>query len=57
KGLKVLCLAAGGGQQGPILAAAGADVTILDNSEKQLQQDQYVAERDGLTLHTVKGSM
>ncbi|MCY8922486.1 class I SAM-dependent methyltransferase [Bacillus atrophaeus] len=57
KGLKVLCLAAGGGQQGPILAAAGADVTILDNSEKQLQQDKYVAERDGLTLHTVKGSM
>ncbi|QRZ93120.1 class I SAM-dependent methyltransferase [Bacillus subtilis] len=57
KGLKILCLASGGGQQGPILAAAGADVTVLDNSEKQLNQDRMVAERDGLTIHTVKGSM
>ena len=31
-GLDVLCLASGGGQQGPILAAAGAKVTVLDNS-------------------------
>ncbi len=51
KGLKILCLASGGGQQGPILAAAGADVTVLDNSEKQLNQDRMVAERDGLTIH------
>lgn len=57
KGLKVLCLASGGGQQGPVLAAAGADVTVLDNSEKQLNQDRMIAERDGLTIHTVKGSM
>lgn len=57
KGLKVLCLASGGGQQGPVLAAAGADVTVLDNSEKQLNQDKMIAERDGLTIHTVKGSM
>ncbi|CAN2255413.1 class I SAM-dependent methyltransferase [Bacillus vallismortis] len=56
-GLKVLCLASGGGQQGPILAAAGADVTVLDNSEKQLDQDRIVAERDDLRIHTVKGSM
>ncbi|MEB4597274.1 MULTISPECIES: class I SAM-dependent methyltransferase [Bacillus amyloliquefaciens group] len=56
-GLKVLCLASGGGQQGPVLAAAGADVTIFDNSEKQLAQDKMVAKRDDLTLRTVKGSM
>ncbi|MBT2575697.1 class I SAM-dependent methyltransferase [Bacillus sp. ISL-51] len=56
-GLKVLCLASGGGQQGPVLAAAGADVTVFDNSEKQLAQDREVAEREGLTLRTVKGSM
>jgi 2-polyprenyl-3-methyl-5-hydroxy-6-metoxy-1,4-benzoquinol methylase len=31
-GLDVLCLACGGGQQGPILAAAGANVTVFDNS-------------------------
>ncbi len=55
-GLKVLCLASGGGQQGPVLAAAGADVTIFDNSEKQLAQDRMVAERDDLTLRTVKGA-
>ena len=57
KGLKILCLASGGGQQGPILAAAGADVTVLDNSPLQLKQDQFVAERDGLHLGTVEGDM
>ena len=34
---KILCLASGGGQQGPILAALGADVTVFDNSRKQLE--------------------
>ena len=36
-GKKVLCLASGGGQQGPILAATGADVTVFDNSTGQLE--------------------
>jgi SAM-dependent methyltransferase len=57
KGAKILCLASGGGQQGPILAAAGAEVTVLDNSEKQLGQDRLVSERDGLTIRLVKGNM
>lgn len=57
KGLKVLCLASGGGQQGPILAAAGAEVTVVDLSEKQLEQDRFVAVRDGLTINTVQGNM
>ena len=57
KGLDVLCLASGGGQQGPVLAAAGANVTVLDNSPKQLAQDRLVAERDSLTLETVQGDM
>jgi SAM-dependent methyltransferase len=56
-GRNVLCLASGGGQQGPILAAAGARVTVLDNSPRQLAQDQFVAARDGLTLETVEGDM
>ena len=56
-GRNVLCLASGGGQQGPILAAAGARVTVLDNSPRQLAQDQFVAERDGLALETVEGDM
>jgi len=55
KGLDILCLASGGGQQGPVLAAAGANVTVLDNSPRQLAQDRYVAEREGLSLHTVEG--
>ena len=56
-GLVVLCLASGGGQQAPVLAAAGARVTVLDNSPKQLEQDRLVAERDGLELRTVAGDM
>ena len=55
KGKKVLALASGGGQQGPILAAAGADVTVLDLSPKQLEQDQLVAEREGLDLTLIQG--
>lgn len=56
-GQEVLCLASGGGQQGPILAAAGARVTVLDNSPAQLHQDRAVAEREGLALKTVEGDM
>lgn len=53
--LKTLALASGGGQQGPLLAAAGAEVTILDLSDKQLEQDQAVAKRENLNLKTVQG--
>ena len=56
-GARVLCLAGGGGQQGPILSAAGAEVTVFDNSPLQLGQDRMVAERDGLSLRTVEGDM
>lgn len=56
-GVKTLCLASGGGQQGPILAAAGATVTVLDNSPKQLGQDRMVAEREGLDIYTIEGDM
>ena len=56
-GCDVLCLASGGGQQGPILAAAGARVTVFDASPCQLAQDKMVAARDGLALTTVQGFM
>ena len=49
-GLKILGLACGGGQQGPMLAAAGAEVTIFDNSPAQLDRDRKVAEREGLSM-------
>jgi len=57
EGLDVLCLASGGGQQAPILAAVGANVTVLDNSPKQLEQDRIVADRDSLTITTIEGDM
>jgi ubiquinone/menaquinone biosynthesis C-methylase UbiE len=57
QGADVLCLASGGGQQAPVLAAAGANVTVLDNSPGQLAQDRLVAEREGLDLRTVEGDM
>ncbi|HKY55014.1 MAG TPA: class I SAM-dependent methyltransferase [Anaerolineales bacterium] len=55
KSADVLCLASGGGQQGPVLAAAGANVTVFDNSPAQLKQDQLVAAREGLSIQTVEG--
>jgi SAM-dependent methyltransferase len=57
QGLDVLCLASGGGQQGPILAAAGAAVCVLDVSPNQLAMDRRVADRDKLAIRTVEGDM
>ncbi|MGN0903792.1 MAG: class I SAM-dependent methyltransferase [Alphaproteobacteria bacterium] len=57
RGRRLLCLACGGGQQGPLFAAAGADVTVFDNSPAQLAQDEAVAARDGLYLRTEQGDM
>jgi len=57
EGCDVLCLAAGGGQQGPILAAAGATVTVFDNSPAQLARDRQVAERAALSIALVEGDM
>lgn len=56
-GKDVLCLASGGGQQAPLLAAAGYNVTSYDNSARQLAQDRFVAEREGLSLRTIQGDM
>ncbi|GAA1535788.1 class I SAM-dependent methyltransferase [Dactylosporangium maewongense] len=56
-GARVLCLASGGGQQAPILAAAGAAVTVVDLSSRQLDQDRFVADRDGLEIATVQADM
>jgi len=56
-GREVLCLASGGGQQGPILAAVGAHVTVFDNSPAQLSQDRLVADREGLEIDTIQGDM
>ncbi len=55
--LELLCLACGGGQQGPVFAAAGAHVTVLDNSPSQLAQDRLAAQREGLEMRLVEGDM
>jgi ubiquinone/menaquinone biosynthesis C-methylase UbiE len=57
EGARVLCLASAGGQQAPILAAAGAEVVSFDLSENQLALDRMVAERDGLAIRCVQGDM
>jgi len=39
-GKSLLCLGAGGGRQGPLHALAGATVTVVDVSERQLDHDR-----------------
>ncbi len=56
-GKRLLCLAAGGGRQGPLYAAAGADVTVVDISAAQLELDRQVAAERKLVLRTVEASM
>lgn len=56
-GLDVLCLASGGGQQGPIFAAAGARVTVFDASPGQLSVDRRVSDRENLDLRIEEGLM
>jgi ubiquinone/menaquinone biosynthesis C-methylase UbiE len=56
-GKDVLALASGGGQQGPLLSAAGANVTVFDLSPKQLEQDRFVMDREHLNMRLVEGSM
>ena len=55
--MKVLLLAGAGGQQAPMLAALGADVTVIDISYKMLEKDRYVAERENLQITIEKGNM
>ena len=56
-GKRLLCLAAGGGRQGPLYAATGAVVTVVDVSAAQLELDREVAASRKLDLKTVQTSM
>ncbi|GAA1788358.1 class I SAM-dependent methyltransferase [Luedemannella flava] len=56
-GVDLLALASGGGQQAPVLAAAGATVTSFDNSPAQLARDAEVASREGLSIRLEQGDM
>ena len=57
KGKKVLGLASGGGQQMPIFAALGAECTVLDYSEKQLDSERLVAQREGYAIEIIRADM
>lgn len=57
RGKNILCLACGGGQQAPVLAAAGGLVTVLDLSERQLDQDRTVARLNQLDIRIEQGDM
>ena len=57
KGKKVLGLASGGGQQMPIFAALGAECTVLDYSERQIQSELTVEEREGYQINAIRADM
>ncbi|NMA22385.1 MAG: class I SAM-dependent methyltransferase [Spirochaetales bacterium] len=57
KGKKILALACGGGQQAILLSLAGAEVTVLDASEKQLEQDRIYAKQLGLDITLIRHDM
>ena len=56
-GLEVLCLAAGGGKHGPLYAAAGARVTVIDLSSAMLDLDRQVARERRIDMEILQGSM
>lgn len=57
RGKKLLCLAAGGGRQSSLYAAAGADVTVVDISGAMLELDRRVASERGHPMRLFEGSM
>ena len=57
KGKKILGLACGGGQQMPVFTALGAECTVFDYSEKQLESERLVAEREGYSINIIRGDM
>lgn len=57
RGKQVLCLANGGGQQSPAFALLGAEVTVLDLSDAQLEQDRRAAEHYGYAVRLEQGDM
>jgi SAM-dependent methyltransferase len=53
----VLCLASGGGQQGPLFASLGYEVTVVDLSPEQLRLDRVTAEQFGLELECIEADI
>lgn len=57
RGKRVLGLASGGGQQMPIFTALGAQCTVLDYSERQLESERMVAQREGYDIRIIRADM
>ena len=56
-GIQVLYLASGGGQDSVAFGLLGAEVTVLDLSDVQLQHDHLAAAHHGLQIKTIQGDM
>lgn len=56
-GRRVLCLAGGGGQQSAAFALLGAQVTVVDLSDAQLERDARVAAHYGTSIRIVQADM
>ena len=56
-GKRILCLAGAGGLQAPLLANAGAKVTIIDISTKMLDKDIHMAKKYDLDMRFEHGNM
>ena len=57
EGKDVLCLAGGGGLQAPLLACAGANVTVIDISAMMLEKDRFIAQENNLNIRIEHGNM
>jgi SAM-dependent methyltransferase len=56
-GKRVLCLASGGGQASVAFGLLGAEVTVLDISDVQLERDRQGAAHHGFAVTTLQGDM
>ena len=54
---KVLCLASGGGQDSVVFGLLGAEVTVFDLSDVQLERDRLAAAHHGFKVNTIQGDM
>jgi SAM-dependent methyltransferase len=57
RGKRVLCLAAGGGQQSAAFGLLGAEVTVFDLSDEMLARDRVAADQYGLDVRTIQGDV
>jgi len=56
-GSRVLCLASGGGQDSAAFGLLGAQVSVLDLSDTQLERDREAAAHHGFQVETIQGDM